>query len=328
MPGQGYNSTLAVAPELVAYGTKSVSTWHIMDYVRESIKMEKANKRRKSLRTGTIAGCETSFYKGKKVCGGDVEVEFNFQGMLQFLKHACGGYNFGVDTPVAGANTHTFTIAEALPSYGLSMEIGRANLPASKVYLYTGGKVNNLTFDFKTDEIMALIAGMSFKDEATDATPSITTGYATDYPVLWRYSGDLLLCGEAAVPFDGGSIKIDNALSLDRYLMSETLRPPIRADYKQITGEIIGEYDSLNLYTKYLAQTPGAFVLKFTSDSLITGTTYRSIEFSIPSIILDGGTPNVDGPGIVPYTIPFRSKYNGTDNPMTITVVSAEATLL
>ena len=328
MPGQGYNSTLAIAPELVAYGTKSVSTWFIMDYASESIKAEPRTRHRKCLRTGTVPGMQRFTYQGVKKIGGQVKVELNFQGMLQFLKHACGGYSFGANTPVSGASTHTFTITEALPNYGLSMEIGRANIPADKVFLYVGGKVNELAFNFKTGDIMELVAGMSFKDETPNATPSITTGYAADYPVFWRYAGSLTLCGETAVPFDGGSIKLNNNLSLDRYLMAATLPNPIRAGYKEITGDILGEYDSLALYTKYLADTPGTFSLTFTSDSLITGTTYRSISFSIPNIILEGGTPNVDGPGIVPYTIPFRALYDGTNNPMTIAVVSTEATLL
>ena len=325
----GYNSWASVAPELVAYGTKSVSTYHYFDYVSESIKMERENVLRKCLRTGTFAGMERFFYQGVKKCGGDIRVEMNFQGMLQFLKHACGTYAYQVDTPVAGANTHTFTIADALPNYGLTMEVMRANLPAGKVFLYTGGKVNNLTFDFKTGDILNLIAGMSFKDETPNATPTATPTYAADYPILWRFAGSLTLCGETAVPFDGGNVKINNALSLDRYLMGVSLPAPIRSGYKQITGEIVGEYDSLNLYTKYLAQTPGAFELTFTSDSLITGTTYRWMRIQIPNIILDGGTPNVDGPGIVPYTIPFRNQYDGgATSPMTISVVSTETTLL
>lgn len=327
MPGQGYNSWASVAPELVAYGTKSASTYHYFSFANESIKAERENTIQKSLRMGTIGGLQRFTYQNVKKVGGDITMEMNYQGMMQFLKHALGTYTFVADTPVAGANTHTFTLGNTLPNYGLTMELLRANIPSSKVFLYLGGRINQLAINFNTGEIMTLVASMVFKDEQTDQTPSATPTYASDYPVLWRYAGSLILCGETAVPFSGGSLKLNNNLTTDRYLMSHLLPSPQFAGLRELTGEIVGEYDSLALYTKYMAQTRGRVDLTFTSDSLITGTTYRSMRILVENAILEAGTPNVDDPGIVPYTLPWRAIYDGTLNPLVITIVNSEATL-
>ena len=326
MPNQGYNSWASIAPELVAYGMKAASGWKYFDFVKESIKADAALNVRKSLRGSQ----ERSTFLGPKKVGGDITIEMLYEGILYFLKHACGGYSYAADTPVVGARTHTFVLTDPLPSYGLSMEVCRANVPSGKVSVYTGGKVDSLEFSCSTGDIMQMVASMLFQDELTNQTPSKTptlSDYPGDYPVLWRHSGNLTLCGDSNVPFDTFRTKIANGLPGDRFLMQNTLRAPIRNSMIVVDGEITSEFESLSLYTKFLAHTPGSAFLQFTSDSIITGSTARAIMFSLPEIVLSGGAPNVDGAGIVPQTLPFRARYNGSSSPVTIVVINGETTL-
>lgn len=322
--GYGYNSWCSIGQELVAYGTKA-ATWKYLDFVTEDIKVDPAVNFRKCLR----GPHERFVCFGPKKVGGPITMDFAYEDQMALIKHAFGGYAFTNDNPVAGSKRHVFTFAEALPNYGLSMEICRADTPAGKVALYLGGKVDSLEFNFQTGEPVQITAGMIFKDETPNSTPSASPTYnALDLTAFWRHSGALTLINESTVPFKGGRLKISNNLSGDRFLMQNLLPSPLRGAKRIVEGTIDTEFESLALYTKFLALTPGVINLAFTSDYLITGTTYRSMNFVVSNaIIMPGGQPNVHDDGIVEVSIPWHGIYNGSTELLTITMYNAEATL-
>jgi hypothetical protein len=316
------NSWASVAPELVAFGTKAASGWKYFDFISEGIVNDPELKIRKGLRGPSVR----QTYLGPKRIGGPITMDMLCEGMGYFLRHGMGGYAYQNDAPVTGARTHTFTLADALPNYGLSMEVLRSNIPSGKPFVYTGGKVNSLKLACSTGEPLTLEAGMVFQNELVNQDPSASPTYPTDYPVLWRHSGALTLCGESDVPFDSIEFTLSNTLPTDRFLMKDTLRNPFRNDLRMIEGESVGEYNDLILYAKFLTHQVGALAITFTTDSLITGTTYRSIAIASAGIRLKGTTPTIDGPGVMPYRLPFIGVYNSAE-PLTITMVSTETTL-
>lgn len=321
MSGQGFDSWGSIVKEST-YGTNPGSGQDYFEIINDSLKATPELKPRKSLRGASVR--ET--FLGVKKVGGDLGIEMLYEGFLEFLRGIMGGYAFAADTPVAGANTHTFTLADALESY--SIEINKADTPANKVFLYTGCIFNMLAFNFSTDEILEIVASLIAQEEAPNTTESGTPSFPTFNPVLWRHSGNLTLCGETSVPFDGGSFTIDNKQSADRFLMKNTLRQPKRTDVRMITGEIITEFENLNLYDKYVGHTNGTAQLAFTSDAFIVGSTPWSTTFDFPRINLQEAVPVVEGAGVMGYTVPFMAKHSGsTDDAFKITVVSGEATL-
>ena len=320
--GHGRDSWGSVVEE-ATYGSSPGTGESYFEIISESLKQEIEVKSRRSLRG--VSDRKTTL--GNKVVGGDLVLDLNFEGMGLFLKHAMGGYSFSADTPVAGANTHIFTLLDALPM-GLSVEVSKGDIPTGDVFLYQGCKVDTLDFDLTSDEIIQLTCGLIAQTETADGAASATPSYPTDLPVEWRYSGTLTLAGTAAIEFEEAKISLANNLRR-RFLMHDTTREPDRGTEKRkVTGEATVEFEDLTLYNKYIAGTPGTLALTYTSTSFVTGTTPYTIAFSMPNIQLTGLSPIVGGEGPITVAWPFLSMHDGTStDALTITIVSGEATL-
>jgi hypothetical protein len=87
------------------------------------------------------------------------------------------------------------------------------------------------------------------------------------------------------------------------------------------------EFTSLSaLYAAFASDKSLAFQFRATSPNIITGTTAYSLPVDIPSLFLEGDTPNVSGPDILTMSIPFTGLYDGTNSPITITQVTTDTT--
>ena len=320
MAGYGYHSWGSVIEE-TSYGGATAGTARYYEIISESMKAEIDVKPRKSLRGPSVR----KTLQANRVIGGDIVMDMLFQGLGLFIKHGMGGYSFTADTPVAGANTHVFTLANDLPT-GLAVQICKGNIPAANSYFYSGVKVNTLEFMFTPEEIVQMTAGLIARTETVDASGTPT--YPSDLPVLWHFSGKLTLAGTASLDFDSGRILVDNNLRR-RFLMSNRTSNPDRGGVRSITGEATVEFDSVALYDKYIGATTGALALTYTSDSFVTGATPYSLAFSMPKIQLTGTSPVVEGDGPILVNYPFMALHSGsTDDALKITVVNAEATLV
>ena len=324
MPGLGVDSWVSLVEEST-YGTTPGSGESYLCMVSDTVKNERSVDPVSSL-------CGVSNYNtvlgGAKI-GGDITFEMLYEGLLLFLKHGLGGYAYSADTPVAGANTHAITLADELPT-GLSFELCRGDTPTGDAFLYQGGKVDALDFQFDTGSIMRLVATMIAQSEDPDATASGTPSYPDWYPVLWHeFNGTLTFCGESITEFVGGNIKLENNLTRDRFLMHDTIREPVRGDRRNVSGSIKLEYEDLGLYNKYIAGTTGAMSLTFSSSYYVTGSTPYSMNFSLPKVqLLPAPTPNVSSAGVIELDVPFIGLHSGSSSDaLSITFISGEATL-
>lgn len=321
MVGHGRDSWGSIVEE-VTYGTSPGTGETYFEIISESLKQEIDIKSRRSLRG--VSDRKTTL--GNKVVGGDLALDLNFEGLGLLLKHAMGGYAFAADTPVAGANTHTFTLSDTLPT-GLSIEISKGNIPSGDVFLYQGVKVNTLEFDLTPDEIIQLTCGLIAQTETADGAASGSPTYPSDLPVEWRYAGSLTLAGETTLDFEAGKIALDNMLRR-RFLMHDTTREPDRDGRRKVTGEAVVEFEDLALYNKYVAGTTGTLALTYTSDEFVTGATPYSMAITMPKIQLTGLPPEVSGEGPITITWPFLSLHDGTStDALTIAIVNGETTL-
>jgi hypothetical protein len=324
MTGLGYNSWASFAEETV-YGTQVGTDEQYVSIIDEGLGNETSVDPRVSLRGAS----HRSMIQGPQKIAGDVSIEMLYEGLLLPIKHAMGGYAFTADTPVADANQHVFTLDDALP-VGLSVEISKGDIPAGDVFLYLGGKVDALDFQFATAETMKLIVSLVAQSETPDGAASGTPTYPADYPVLWReFNSTMTFCGETISEFIGGNIKLENNLSRDRFLMHNTLRSPLRTDRRNVTGSVKMEFEDLALYNKYIAGTTGVMSLTFNTGYYVTGTTPYSIMFTLPKVqMLPTPTPKVSSPGPIEMDVPFVAMHDGsTTDALTVTIISGEATL-
>jgi len=322
MSGYGRDSWGSVVEE-TEYGVSPATGESYFEIISEAVKMSCEPKVRKSLR-----GVSPRFtYLGHKVVGGPINLELLFEGLGLFIKHGMGGYDFTADTPIAGANTHVFTLADTLP-IGLSVELSKGNIPAGKVFLYQGCKVDTLDFKFTEEECIGMDVGLIAQTETPNTTASGTPSYPGDHPVLWHYASTLTLAGTAPLNFKSGNITLNNNLPKDRFLMSQQTHEPLRNVGRAVTGAFTIEFADLTLYDKWVAPTTGGLALVYTSDEMITGTTPYSVAFGITKLQLAGEPAVVPGEGTIEVTYPFIGLHNNdTADALSITIVNGELTL-
>lgn len=320
MPNEGHKSWGSIVEESV-YGTSPGAGESYFEFVSEDMKDETPIVPSKSLRGVT----HRNVFQGNRIVGGSaLTLEALFEGCGLFLKGAMGGYAFQADTPAAGANTHTFTLADTLPSYAL--EISKADVPTGKTFLYEGCKMNTLVMGIEEENPLSLVMGIIAQKETPNTTASGTPTYPDWLPILSRFTGTLTLAGTASLVYKSGTINLDNKLAR-RFLLSQLTKEPKRDGKRMVTGTAILEFDDLNLYDKYKAGTPGSLGVVFTSDTLITGTTYYTMTISMPNIYLTGRTPTVNSEGVVEAPFDFHSIYGTSSDALSIIIVNTEATL-
>lgn len=263
--------------------------------------------------------------------GGDVEPEMLYEGVPWVLtKHGMGDVQTAADSPVTGAHTHVFGLGAAsdvLP-IGLTVEVKKGDVEAGEVFLYTGGKVSQLVYNFTPEDLLRMAATLVFEDEvAGTAESTATPTYAADAPVYWFHAGTLTLAG-SALPFKSGTLTINNNIADDRFNFARTISEPVRNGKRQVTGSVVAEFADLTLYDKYTAFTSGAFSLTFTSEIFIVGSTPYSVAFSCPDVYITGSTPVVNTEGIIEATFDFVARDNGGGTgEMTLTVTNGETSI-
>lgn len=110
-----------------------------------------------------------------------------------------------------------------------------------------------------------------------------------------------------------------NRFNVDRRSFGNAKRQQIPNGPISYDGEIKMEFESLAEYNKFVAGTISALVLAFAY-----GTS--SLTITIPAVQYTGDTPTVQNTDVVPLTLPFRVLYDGTNAPMTMTLVCDDAT--
>jgi hypothetical protein len=321
MPGMGRDSWGSIVPESV-YGTNPATGFSYFQIIDETMTHDQSVNISPSLRG---ASPRNTFLGNKKV-GGAVKVELLYQGLNRFIKHALGAYSFTADTPVAGANTHGFSLVDALPT-GFTMEICKGNTPSGKVFLYTGCKINALEIAIEPEQPLIMTAEIIAQTEAENTTASGTPTYPAYHPILWRHTGTLTLLGTSALEYKKGKIRIENNLAL-RHLMHDTTREPLRDALRVVSGEFTREFENLTLYSGFKTPTTGTLYLLFTSNEFAVGTTPFTFAISGPKVQLQPPKVNVNGTGIIEATFPFIALHSGvTDDQIIMSAVNSEATL-
>jgi hypothetical protein len=153
--------------------------------------------------------------------------------------------------------------------------------------------------------------------------PLATASYVTQRPVKFTY-------GSATIGGNTANIKSitlsgDNALSTDRrFLGSRYIQEPLEVGMRTYDGTMEFEFNNLNMYNIYLAESMAALVLNF----VIPGTT-DSITITA-NVRLDGETPVVSGAELLSQSAKFKcvTTSGGADSTaLTVVIVNSDAVL-
>ena len=326
-------------------GVKKESTYGVpvvvdrwLELSQESVQGDWARTESAGIRAGARAHRANRFVPWCKSAKGDVEFDVLSKGHGWLLEALLG--SVASAGPVDGAYTYTATPA-SLRGKSWTMQIGRPDLNDTVyAFTYNGGKIDTWELDSKPDELVHLKTSWNFAGEsagteasggaATDRqTPDFT---ATDDAEVLSFLGGSVQIDEAGARVTQLTVKVDNALKVDRYVLATPVRAePITDDFLKIEIDATMEFDTMAHVNKFTATTAAGTLASLTANwqaptAINGGATYPSLGLSIPCLRWDGDMPNVSGPKALELKLKGVGLWNGTDDVISLTYVTGDST--
>ena len=301
------------------WGT-AVTPTRFYEFTDESFSLSIERIESEGLRAGNRVMRSDRYAVGQKAVEGSVSMDMTAENSALLFEHALG------DVQTANTSgsvyTHTCTLSDPYALGGLTVEVGRpGNDGTVRAFTYSGCVVSEMTLSNSVNELLQLELGLVGKNESTGSITSAS--YPSSQELLSFKDATVTIAGSAYECKDI-SIAVNNGLDAERYILgSQTINQPVAANMTEITGEITAEFKDLTAYNRFVNASHAAIVATW-EGSAITGTYKRKISVSIPVARFDGDTPQVGGPEILDQTLTFKGLSDGSQEPITITVVNED----
>lgn len=298
------------------YGT-GVTVDRFVPLVSESV----SNTIERMESAGIVAGRRTMLSRqwksGTHAISGTIQHELTDNTMGLLFDQAMGTTN----TSGAGPYTHVIT-PTSLTGKSFTTQIGRPDTGGTvRPFTYAGCKITALELAGQAGSIATVGFDIVAQSETT-GTALATASYGASDVLLAFTGGALTVAGSApSAVISGFTLNIDNGLKTDRYTAgATTIREPLEADLRTITGTIDCEFDSLTELNRYLNGTEAALVLSFTAGA-------NSVTWD-GNVRFDGATPNVSGRDVLTLSMPWKAVSDTSDAVAhTLTIVNGDSTI-
>lgn len=251
-------------------------------------------------------------FQGTRTVKGSFRVPLTYTSFGMLLKHAFRKTP-GTTGPSGSDYTHTYTLQRASPTGGLTIEwvIGDTGV----THVAEGCRITKMMIEGKAGDIVYVTFDFIGQDTnaGTPTSPTFVRTYVTHlHGSSLSWNSRTLGLRAFSYTLDYGletAFEMGSPLSLDMPVTKPT----------EITGtfEIHG-YDS-SAWTEYLASTPSAAVVSFTSGS-------SSIEITGQGGVITGSpAPATSGPGVLIANIPMKFLSNGTNEGLKIVIVNTQS---
>jgi hypothetical protein len=282
-----------------------------------------------------IGGQANQMKKGKYDWSGSIPSELDAAHIVFFLKQLLGDYTYTVDTPVAGANQHvifdTSTQADLdqMRTKGFTTEIGGNG----KFFTFDSCIAESLTLGEIEDGRVP--AELGFRARERSAIASSTADAVTLNDVAQTFCSSQ---GVVSAGVDGAEVTLDvtvGGLTITQEGISPHHRqtPNTAKQWNQDgmltvvgTFEIeVSDTENAAVITDFNNSDEASVLFTYTSDVLITGSTYYSITFDIPSCKYTSlGTRN---DGILKFEkFEFTAGLSSNAALVTVTAINTETT--
>jgi len=259
-----------------------------------------------------------SGYVAKKRSEGSLNGEINDQEIGHFLYAALGTLSTQTDTPVTGANTHTFTIANNNnhPTYTIWRETPAHN------FFFRNCMLESLTLRVEPGEIA------QFESEWRGLGPNDTGSLSPSYTsaskkFLARHASVRLaaqrsgLGSASAVSLKSFEITITKNL-VDNDVIGSLEAEDIHNQQMSIEGSFSLKYQN-DTYVDYMLNgSRRAMRFKMTGDIPIVGTTMPDLQIDLPACRFYEWEKDTTNDAIATETINFRADYDmaNSENPI------------
>ena len=319
------------------YGTPvTVTRWY--EFTDESFDYEKTVKQGAGIRVGSKVARSGRRVVTETQAKGDLTVELGSKGLGTLLQTCFGT---GVSTLVSGTTyQQNFTLGATPPSMTVQKGLIRADGTVDP-YTYNGGVVDSFEIDCPHGDIAKLKAAFIFRDMLT-ATAYAAPSYVTGGSLFHFAQGTITVGGTVTAPTTtalatGGTavanvrdfnVKVDNKLTADRFTYNaagKMLSPTY--GLRDIGGKLTIEYTDRTLTDAYIADTPLALTLTFTTtEALSTG--FSQLQITLPEIKLNGEVPKANGTDLITLSVDFDVLDNLTaTQPIWVSLRTADTAL-
>lgn len=319
LQAQGSRGLLGYVEEQT-WGTQPAAnkTWTGLRFNREGIGKDIDLFESQEIRSDRMVA---AILRGNQKPDGEFSFEFGPNSHNLLLRHGMGDYWRSVG---AASPYNLYLQGGDLPCGGLTFVKGFADIP--RYLVYTGGRVDSLSFEFPQEGIVTGTARMLFKDEAAMSSSAPYNGsltYPTGDPYEANQTQAYVIAYDSTMSSNnywanvtgaswgtvlgivtGGRFTISNSVDGNSFVIGSTSRYSLPYGRRRIEGSMNILFVDETHYTRYINGTALALRIKFYNPN----TTYYH-DFFFPNIRYAGAraTPVIEGEGGVKYDIPFRA---------------------
>lgn len=317
--------TPAVTTPGTGYGDAVVVT-RFLEYLTESMKLDIKRIESAGLRSGGRMLRTDRWADGRRQAGGDVEVEL-WSKSQSLLLGQCFGVDGVITTPSGATNTrdHTFTIlASDNANRSFTAQLGRPDVNGTvQPFTYKGCKVSEWELSMDSDGLGTLKLSVDAQDEATSIALA-SASYASTVELLY-FSGGQVTIGGANVDVSKVTLSGKMSYKTDRFFLRASTtaggatlkKEPVANGFLEITGQVEAEFESLALYSRFVAGTLAAITITFQGTIIEAGggatvNPRYGLTLSMANCRFDGDTPNVKGMDLTELSMPFKVLTDGS----------------
>lgn len=261
---------------------------------------------------------------GQKRVEGSISFEAPSKGLGLWVKHALGAVSITTPSGATNARLHTHTLGDPY-GLGLTIQVGRPDTAGTvQPFSYTGCKIDEITFSNSVDEFLMVDCTIVGEDETTGQSLA-SASYPTGVQLFNWTQGVIQIASSTVGVVTDFEVTVSNAHKSDRYFLgAATMSEPIIAGMTEITGSMTVEFDSLTNYNRFVNGTVAAVNAKWTAATEIESGFSPYVEIDLPDVRFDGTTPAVGGPDVLTLELPFKALYDGSDQPISVKVQTAD----
>lgn len=312
----------------VTYGTP-VTVSRFAEFNSCSIELERGAVMSKGLRTGTRVQRSDRFMPYTIGASGDIVMDVPTKGFGIWLQHMLGAIASG--TVVDANYTHTATIG-SLAGRSMTVQAGKPRVGSATVDPYTwhGCKVAQWELAVDVDGILVATIGIDAEDE-DNSTVLATASYPSDFRVFTFDGCAITVAGDS---FEATSYSVTGNNQLDvgrRFLTGSSLKKePLENAHREYGVSLEAEYKDLTQYNRFKSATAAgqlaAVVATFNGPIAHGGTTLPQLVVTLPAVRFAEVSQPISGPEKLTQSITGEVVDNGSDQPITITYRTTDAT--
>ena len=310
-----------------SWNASSTTINKFIEVTGETLKASYDRVESKGLRTQRILAAKDKFTKGKVDVNGDLEFEWLTNGQGFLLEHMLGA-SVTTTTVVAGVKKHSYSLTSGMTTdgKGLAAQIVRTDVAGTRQpFTYSGLKVSSWEISAQQGEVCQGKLTFDGANETVSGTAASPT-YIAGTPLV--YAGAAISVDGASFEVKSVSIKGENALKADRYVLGSNIKKEqVQSGMRTVTGTLGVEFKDVTAYNRVVNASVVSFQAKFESLDVITGSTKASLTVTIPDVRFEGETPTGGGQ-IIEHSLNFVAldDESSAASPCTIEYVTSDTT--